>query len=330
MKRLTASPNLNAEIWVPEDGVDFRTAASLEPALQALYNLTTGYFNFIPKVRLGPAGSGTPFGNGSGLRIAASSQIVAWDNGSGSLGVWDLVLWNYYARTSPSGISHLLVDPYAHVLYAIVNGNLHRSADKGANWSQVLTSGYISTLLFSENTLLAVESGTRSYVWRSTNGGVTWTQIASTNPNIKRAEKIDNLWVGYASSGIYTSSDNGATWTNISTLTVPYDFTTYFSSPYVVKAGQKVWLPTNPISYHDGTQLIVTNLRMPSLTYASAVKIGERAFLLIIYNMGTAIPSGYIGYLIDLETNMGINVGHVGWAGYAALGPLSFSGALIV
>lgn len=138
--------------------------------------------------------------------------------------------WSQIVPGAESSISVLSVDPSSDsTIYALTyatSGNvLDVSKDGGADWSSYSTpcSGYLAADPMTEGTLYCT-AGSAFLV--STNGGATWTTksqiagmnlgtfaIATTNP--KRIDLIAGPTASYDVAFLYSSSDGGGTWTEI-------------------------------------------------------------------------------------------------------------------
>jgi photosystem II stability/assembly factor-like uncharacterized protein len=101
------------------------------------------------------------------------------------------------------------------IVYASTGGRLLRSLDAGVTWSAAagFTASSVSELTTSGGTLYAA-TGT-SGLWRSTNGGRTWSSLetgaaalaVATDPILEHT-----LYVGTERAGVLESRDDGQTW----------------------------------------------------------------------------------------------------------------------
>jgi hypothetical protein len=98
----------------------------------------------------------------------------------------------------------------------ITPGNLvHRSTDDGLTWSQLslpATTNRYPAFAFTPSAIFAMD---RSRVFRSTNGGTTWTQVINYGPDIGGSQiiAIDSTVIVIGPGGtLRISKDNGTTW----------------------------------------------------------------------------------------------------------------------
>ena len=114
-----------------------------------------------------------------------------------------------------------------------VGSKIWRSADDGANWTNVFTTtvGGINTWAWAQNSagvLFAGEysnSGINScYLWKSINDGVNWTRIDLTAYGLNHIHQVfvdpvsDYLYVSFGDDAvckIYRSIDDGVNWTQL-------------------------------------------------------------------------------------------------------------------
>lgn len=112
---------------------------------------------------------------------------------------------------------------------------LYKSEDGGATYSLLRTFGsdslapvsYIEIGTNNPNVMFVAQrpsSGLQGRLWKSTNGGQTWSQLTLPAGNSRRMvmsinpSNSDELWLGFPSAGngqkVYRSTNGGATWTN--------------------------------------------------------------------------------------------------------------------
>lgn len=131
-------------------------------------------------------------------------------------------------------ITALAVSPqdYRRV-WAATEGGLYRTIDAGHNWLRVFTERVDSVAIDPENTSI-VYIGTRDRMFRSGNGGATWSPIGETLvpfetrfwvPALVAApSRPQTLYAAYrgARSGIFKSENGGLAWSRIFRGTVTH------------------------------------------------------------------------------------------------------------
>lgn len=86
--------------------------------------------------------------------------------------------------SGPSGAKKILIHPgNSSIVFATSGSGIYRSTDAGASWVRVHTEAKedIEFNPADVNIMYASGSGGTSCVWRSTDNGITWTAITSTN-----------------------------------------------------------------------------------------------------------------------------------------------------
>jgi photosystem II stability/assembly factor-like uncharacterized protein len=129
-----------------------------------------------------------------------------------------------------------------HYLVGCADGGIFKTTDGGLNWTPIFDNAYalsISCIEYEPNNANTIFVGTGDAalggyshmgngIYKSTNGGSTWTQIGLDNVGVINELIIDknNTQVLYAATsgnvftsgmnrGLYKSTDGGATWANI-------------------------------------------------------------------------------------------------------------------
>lgn len=103
-------------------------------------------------------------------------------------------------------------------LYAGSNFNLYESVDNGLNWSSIATSGTkVYNGLFEHSGRMFVH--TTFGMEYSDDGGTTWDTLTSSIKSSTYCGFVeganDTLYAWSASSGVFYTTDNGATWIDI-------------------------------------------------------------------------------------------------------------------
>lgn len=301
MKKLIPNPDLTAEVWVPEDGIDHRTAASLEPAFQALLDRVEYMRRIPPRIR--------PFTNQDTYPEYSTSKKVT--NNNTYLWLAQITYMPYLQRIdlntmkrtvfsitgNDSYVTALRVSPTTGTLIAAhssdgTNSTIYRSTDNGNTWVSVLTaSGASNPYIAWSPTAVILGQGTK--VWISTNDGQTWTAY-TTNIDTGIWDDaiwfIDRWWIKATISGTPTIlwSTNGVTWNTA-------------TGPWSKVIGQKFWgysgllyLPVRPITTWDGTAL--TSLGIDNVSV-----IGVLGGRLVYWTTDSANP-----LMVDLELGSGV------------------------
>lgn len=135
-------------------------------------------------------------------------------------------------------ISMLAMDPFnSAVIYAATSNGLYKTTDSGANWT-VVRSGYYSDIRFESGTS-NIYAALHDYwgsseVFRSTDGGATWTQLSNFGLNynwirlsVTPANAAKLAVINTADNSLYVSSNYGSNLTFMSNA--PEDATMMFS-----------------------------------------------------------------------------------------------------
>ncbi len=105
----------------------------------------------------------------------------------------------------------------ANLFAGTYGGGVFRSTNEGAVWALTgLTAGYVQALAVSGTTLFAgtISGGGYSGVYRSTDNGATWTQMITglASPDVRAIATADGYVFAGTSLGVFRSSNNGAGW----------------------------------------------------------------------------------------------------------------------
>ncbi|MDP1622360.1 MAG: hypothetical protein Q8M08_08465 [Bacteroidales bacterium] len=158
------------------------------------------------------------------------------------------------------GMDCMIDHTNSNILYNMIqNGSLQKSTNGGTSFSSIKPSGstgsWVTPIIMNPSTSTTIYGG-YSDVYKSTNGGSTWTNMGVDGRGAM-AMGTNNTNRIYASNGstLYMSNDAGATWATISAglpaLTITFITVNPDNSPEVwvtlagYTAGQKVYRSAN-------------------------------------------------------------------------------------
>lgn len=116
------------------------------------------------------------------------------------------------------------------VVYAGTTKGLFRTATKGEQWERIgqsISDPFISTLVIHPKETAQLLIGGPAGVWKSSDGGKTWKAMNQGLATLNiRALAMDpkntqTLYAGTNGSGLYRSTDAGATWTAVPLTAAP-------------------------------------------------------------------------------------------------------------
>lgn len=158
----------------------------------------------------------------------AIGQPLQWS----SIGMWPNE--SYYATES----SEMKFDPTCYSIAWIGNENkLYKSTDGGGSYNLVYAFGanvnarisYFEICASNTNVMYVVQrpaTGNLGYLWKTSDGGTTWAQLAIPAGNSRRIvlsasmSNEDSLWIAYPSGGngskVFVTGNGGTSWTNLS------------------------------------------------------------------------------------------------------------------
>ncbi len=184
--------------------------------------------NWIP---LGPSGWNrtSSWNPGTGrlthLAIHPSNEQIIYVSSPGG-GIWKTTdgaaTWTPLTDHNASwmNVYALTLDPAnPNIVYAGMTGSagIIKSIDAGANWIAVGAgpSGTVRKILIHPTSTNIVFAAATNGIWRSVNGGTSWTQV-HTGSKEDIEFKPGDVNIMYASGNdVYRSVDNGLTWTQI-------------------------------------------------------------------------------------------------------------------
>lgn len=197
------------------------------------------------------------------------------------------------------------------------SGGFWKSTDKGLTWAKSvdgLTRLGVSSIVIDPNNSSKIFIGTGDRdaydvpgygVWKSTNGGATWTSSNSGMGNVIISEVLmhptnSNILIAAGNQRIYRSTNGGSSWTQVFVNTNVKDIAFHPTNPNIVyAAGKKIYKSTdNGVSFNQLTS------GLPSTTvdrFALAVSANQPNWLYVIAGNG----DGLIG--IFRSTDSGTN-----------------------
>lgn len=149
-------------------------------------------------------------------RLKAVGIKPSGNDGQGTLAPWsDLTAGaSFWASTNgpPGGnVYSICVDDSNGYVYAGTDSGVFRSTDNGGGWTQVAAGSPVRTVAVGSNGF--VYAGTSSGIYLSTDAGVSWYITTMTYQTMSLAAAPSGaILAGTASNGIYASTDNGTSW----------------------------------------------------------------------------------------------------------------------
>ena len=139
--------------------------------------------------------------------------------------------------------------------YATDGAGVLKSTDSGGTWTRVLSAYGIAVAVDPTNAAIVYFGGTAGDVWKSTNGGASWSTVILPPPSRPAVSALavdpispGTVFAGLAQYGVFKSTDGGATWTTqLSALNDPYRFVFDAAGGdtlYVSSAGAPVFAKT--------------------------------------------------------------------------------------
>lgn len=128
--------------------------------------------------------------------------------------------------------SPLIMDPTNHDVMYMGSSDVHKSLDNGNTWTNVTNGFFDGSCVYSlevcPTSTNYIYAATFGNIYRSTNGGASWSTITGTLPVNSAAisgitvsdSDPDAVWVTFSGfspgNKVYYSTDGGATWSNVS------------------------------------------------------------------------------------------------------------------
>jgi len=128
------------------------------------------------------------------------------------------------------------------------SGNIYRSTDRGTTWTSVQSGVQIVDVLkITDNYIIAADQTSGDQLLYSTDKGATWSQLSSTWGNgylntLQDNSTLIGIDLSLAVPDVYTSSDQGATWTNVGDLSVDGVGFVISSKPYYKKSNGYIYI----------------------------------------------------------------------------------------
>lgn len=127
------------------------------------------------------------------------------------------------AHAETGSVRAVAIDPHdtTRVLFGTLGGQLFLSQDDGQTFSDITPSGLgaVWSLLFDPDTAGWVYCGTQNGLWRSDDGGLSWTHLDSTDRTVAWITadpfRAGTIYLSTRSSGLWRSDDRGETLVDI-------------------------------------------------------------------------------------------------------------------
>lgn len=198
----------------------------------------------------------------------------------------------------------LAVDPVTtSTVYAGTNGGIFKSANGAGSWSAsssgISAPQIIHTIAIDPSHPLTLYVGKASFglVYKSTDGGVTWTNLSSglpTFPTFLSTLAVDpstpnNIYAGTDSTGIFKSTIGGGTWQPTG---IPIPICTFFFTP----SGQGFGPQGGTASFGVTTGPTCSWSAIPSASWISILPGGgSKGPGRVNYNIGTDVGGARAG-----------------------------------
>jgi photosystem II stability/assembly factor-like uncharacterized protein len=143
----------------------------------------------------------------------ASQKVYKSTNGGSS--------WTEIGQNLPSGtgFSNQSVIINAQTFLVGVNnaagsGGIYRTTNGGSSWTKVSSASVINEALVASNGTIYFNVGTYNgdHLAKSTDNGVTWTEVGNGSVGMRPVELQDGRLVSYINGRMVVSADGGSTW----------------------------------------------------------------------------------------------------------------------
>jgi len=231
--------------------------------------------------------------------------------------------WNHVNSTSQYSLNFVKIDESSGV--CIAGGTeFIKSLDNGDTWQTITSSSFTNVysvtgaVIMSPSTyLVAHNTATQRKISRTTNGGVTWTNVFATNGSFNDIAYNGSvlLAVGYAGT-IYKSINGGTTWTSVVSGTTKDLYTVEWD------ANQNQWIiggnlrrltfnGINPTSFNATT----INYEIKDLSFRNGKLIESRKYVtnesVVEYDGSGLVTSETFNNLSSIENGYFINTNKI-------------------
>ena len=182
-------------------------------------------------------GSWTDVMGGDGMECAIDYTTINTQYGTGTYGKLRRTTNHWNSSTNiASGLTGtadwnipFTIDPNTHTTIYAGYQDVFKSTDQGNNWTKISNwgAGTLDAIVVAPSNSNIICAATENKLYRTTNGGGTWTDITGTLPvatnkityvNVHNSD-ANTIWVTfgeYDANGVFESTDGGSSWTNIS------------------------------------------------------------------------------------------------------------------
>jgi photosystem II stability/assembly factor-like uncharacterized protein len=119
-------------------------------------------------------------------------------------------------------VQHIVVHPEGALFASVRDKGVMRSVDHGKNWNEMNTGlpegfwGEGLIALKNGDLLVGMGFGNNHGLYRSTNKGVSWSEVTSLQTPLIQTfaqDQLGRVYAGTTDRGVFMSTDNGMTWT---------------------------------------------------------------------------------------------------------------------